>query len=100
MRRRQDGAEQTAPKGPLRLDQFQDEQIQAADGVVLVDPNHPGWQQVVFSAEIKSLSPTSMLLQIIEIAVDAGDEQQVRAARQRVRKLKSQDQSLNDTAKF
>jgi hypothetical protein len=98
--RRRDAAEQPAPRRPPTLDQFKDEQIRAADGVVLVDPDLPGWQEVVWSAEIKAFAPTSMLLQIIEIAVEARDAQQVGAARQRVRRLKDQSQSLNDTAKF
>jgi hypothetical protein len=99
MRRRSDTV-QNVPKRPPNLDQLQDEQIRAADGLVLVDPNQPGWQQVLWSAKIKAGAPTSMLLQIVEIAVDARDAQQIQAARQRVRKLKDKSQSLTDTAEF
>jgi hypothetical protein len=68
--------------------------------VVLIDPNQPGWQLVLWSAGIKACAPTSMLLQIDEIAVDARETQQIQAARQRIRKLKDQSQSLTDTAAF
>jgi hypothetical protein len=100
IRRRHDAGDQPAPRRRPTLQEFTDEQIRAADGVVLIDPNQPGWQQVLWSAEIKSFSPTSMLLQIIEIAVNARDAQQLQAARQRVLKLKDQKQSLTDTAQF
>lgn len=100
IRRRHDAVEQHAPRRPPTLQELNDEQIRAADGVVLIDPDQPGWQQVLWSAEIKALSPTSMLLQIIEIAVNARDAQQIQAARHRVLRLKDQKQSLTDTAEF
>lgn len=84
---RLDPAEPT--KRPRTLDQFTDAEIQAADGVVLVDPQHPDWQELLYSAPIGDGALTSMTLQITEIAVDRHNREQVRAAQQRVRRIKS-----------
>jgi hypothetical protein len=74
---------------PRTLDQFTDAEIQAADGLVLVDPQHPDWQELLYSAPIGDGANTSMTLQIAEIAVDRHNREQVRAAQQRVRRIKS-----------
>jgi len=83
---RLDAAEPT--KRPRTLDQFTDAELQSADGLVLVDPRKPDWQELLWSAEISDAAATSMMLRIIEIAVDSRNEKEVRAARQRVRRIK------------
>ena len=84
---RLDPAEPT--KRPRTLDQFTDAEIQGADGLVLVDPLHPDWQELLYSAPISDGAITSMTLKIVEIAVDSRNQGEVRAAQQRVRRIKA-----------
>ena len=84
---RLDSAE--APKRPRSLDQLTDEDIKAADGLVLVDRSRSDWQELLWSAAIGAGMMSSITLQIVEIAVDSRDEKQVEAARHRVSGIKS-----------
>jgi hypothetical protein len=83
---RLDPAEPT--KRPRTLDQFTDAEIQAADGLALVDPARPDWQELLWSAPIGDGAITSMTLQIVEIAVDSRNQSEIGAARGRVRRIK------------
>ena len=65
-----------------------DEQISEADTVVLIDTEQPGWQEIVWSAPIGDGLMNSIMLQIVEIAVDSRDQSQVEAARERVSRIK------------
>ena len=65
-----------------------DEDILAADVLVLVDPEQSSWQQLAWSAPIGDGPMESTTLQVIEIAVDSRDESQVEAARERVSRIK------------
>ena len=65
-----------------------DEDIRAADTVVLVDPEQSGWQEIRWSAAIGAGPMDSTTLQIVEIAVDSRDQNQVVAARERVSRIK------------
>jgi len=76
------------PKRPRELEQLTDADIHAADGVVLIDPQQPDWQELLWSASIGDGAITSMTLQIVEIAVDSRNHGAVTAARQRVRRIK------------
>jgi hypothetical protein len=76
------------PKRPRSLDQLSDEDIRTADGLMLVDPDQPDWQRLLWSAPIADGMATSMMMRIVEIAVDSRDESQIEAARRRVGKLK------------
>lgn len=83
---RLDPAEPT--RRPRTLDQFTDAEIQAADGLVLVDPQKSDWQELLWSAAIGTGAITSMTLKIVEIAVDSRNALEILTARQRVRKIK------------
>ena len=65
-----------------------DEDIQAADIVMLVDPGQSGWQQLVWSTPVGGRTQESTTLQMVEIPVDSQNESQVEAARQRVSAIK------------
>ncbi len=83
---RLDPAEPT--KRPRTLEQLTDADIHAADGLVLVDPQQPDWQELLWSASIGDGAITSMTLQIVEIAVDSRNQSELGAARGRVRRIK------------
>ena len=83
---RLDSAE--SPRGPRSLDQFTDEDIKNADGLMLVDPEHEDWQTLLWSAPIGDGMASSITMRIVEIAVDSRDEDQVELARQRVSRIK------------
>ena len=70
------------------IDSRSDEEILAADVLMLVDPAEPGWQQLVWSAAINDDTANSDTMEIIEIPVDSRDEEQVESARERVSRLK------------
>jgi hypothetical protein len=76
------------PRRPRTLEQLTDADIQAADGLVLIDPQQPDWQELLWSASIGDGAITSMTLQIVEIAVDSRNEGEVRTARLRVQQVK------------
>ena len=65
-----------------------DEDIRTADVLMLVDPEQPGWQEILWSAPIGDGLMNSTMLQVFEIAVDSQDECQVEAARERVSRIK------------
>ena len=65
-----------------------DEQIREADVLMLVDPEQPRWQELLWSAPIDDGAMISTTLKIIEIAVDSRDQSQVEAARERVGRIK------------
>jgi hypothetical protein len=73
---------------PRTLDQLTDADIQAADGLVLIDPQQPDWQEFLWSAPIGDGAITSMTLKILEIAVDSRNQSEVRSAQHRVRRIK------------
>ena len=75
------------------IDALRDEEILAADVLMLVDPDQPGWQQLLWSAAIDNDTANSATMEIVEIAVDSRDERQVEAARARVRRLKGSGHS-------
>lgn len=87
-----DPAEPT--KRPRTLDQFTDAEIQAADGLALIDPARPDWQELLWSAPIGDGKITSMTLMIVEIAVDSRSENEIEAARRRVRRIKAATKRL------
>jgi hypothetical protein len=75
------------------IDSRSDEELLAADVLLLVDPDEPGWQQLLWSAAIDDDAANSATMEIVEIAVDSRDERQVEAAHARVSRLKGSGQS-------
>lgn len=62
-----------------------DETLRAADRIVLVDPNHPGWCRPL---HVRLLLRNSVT---VEIPVDSSDRAVVRAWRDRIRRLNLDD---------
>jgi hypothetical protein len=77
------------PKRPRTLEQLTDADIQAADGLVLIDPQQPDWQELLWSTPIGDGKITSMTLKIVDIAVDSRNDSEIAAARRRVRRIKA-----------
>jgi len=71
-----------------------DQQIREADGLVLIDPDRPDWQQVLWTAEIGSDKSSSLNMKIVEIPVDSQDDGEIEAVRRRVAQLKASGESL------
>lgn len=65
-----------------------DDEIRAADVLLLIDPNQPGWQQLLWSTESDDADRDQPTVEIVEIPVNSRDESQVEAARERVNRLK------------
>ena len=72
------------------IDSRSDEEILAADVLMLVDPDQPGWQQLLWSAAIDDDAANSATMEIIEIPVNSQDKEQVEVARERVNRLKGE----------
>ena len=82
------------PRRPRTLEEFSDADIQTADGVVLIDPQEPDWQELLWSASIGDGAITSMTLKIVDIAVDSRNDSEIAAARRRVRRIKASPEPL------
>ncbi len=55
---------------------------------MLIDPQQPDWQELLWSAPIGDGAITSMTLKILEIAVDSRNPSEIGGAQDRVRRLK------------
>ena len=71
-----------------------DDKIRAAHIVQLIDHEHPGWLELAWNVAIAEETTNSKLLRIAEIPVDSRDQSQVKAARERVSKIKDGSRAL------
>ena len=65
-----------------------DDEIRAADVLLLGDPDQPRWQQLLWSMESDDAERDAATMEIVEIPVNSRDESQVEAVRERVNRLK------------
>ena len=71
-----------------------DDEIRAAHIVQLIDQEHPGWLELAWNVAIAEETANSTVLRIAEIPIDSRDQSQVKAARERVSKIKDGSRAL------